>query len=70
MLGVILMNKKEAVAYAQLTLDYMLSSKYNGKLTPAALGIEMNQAFKLYDKDVAVIMAHSIVETERGRIAR
>ena len=26
------MNKKEAVAYAQITLDYMQSSKYTGEI--------------------------------------
>ena len=26
------MNKKEAIAYAQITLEYMLSSKYNGEI--------------------------------------
>ena len=35
------MNKNEAVSYAQITLDYMLSSKYKGKLSPASLGTEM-----------------------------
>lgn len=62
------MNKTEAISYAQITLDYMLSSKYKGKLTPGKLGVEMKQAFKLYDRDVAVIMAKSIVETESGFI--
>ena len=28
------MNKKEAIAYAQITLDYMQSSKYTGKINP------------------------------------
>ena len=31
------MNKREAVAYAQITLDYMQSSKYTGILTPDTL---------------------------------
>lgn len=35
------MNKKEAVAYAQITLDYMQSSKYKGELNPETLSIEM-----------------------------
>ena len=59
------MNKKEAVAYAQITLDYMQSSKYKVELNPETLGIEMKQCFKLYPKDVAVIVANNIVETEK-----
>ncbi len=59
------MNKKEAIAYAQITLNYMQSSKYEGELNPCTFAIEMKQAFKLYPKDVALIMAKSIVETEQ-----
>lgn len=46
------MNKKEAVAYAQFTLNYMQSSKYTNEINPENLGIEMRQAFKLYPKKV------------------
>ncbi|MBS5857878.1 MAG: hypothetical protein KIC60_05270 [Clostridium sp.] len=59
------MNKKEAVAYAQITLDYMQSSKYKGKLNPDTLGVEMRQCFKLYPKDVVVIMANNMVENQK-----
>ncbi len=52
------MNKKEAIAYAKITLDYMQSSKYKGKLNPKAFEIEMKQCFKLYTKDVAKIIAN------------
>ena len=41
MLEVLKMNKREAVAYAQITLDYMQSSKYTGILTPDTFGVEM-----------------------------
>ena len=58
------MNKNEAIAYAQITLDYMQSSKYTGKITPENLGIEMKQSFKLYTKDIATIMVHSMIETK------
>lgn len=40
----VIMNKKEAVAYAQVALDYMQSSKYKGEITPVTLGIEMKNA--------------------------
>lgn len=46
------MNKKEAVAYAQITLNYMQSSKYRKEINPDTLGIEMRQCFKLYPKDM------------------
>lgn len=59
------MNKKEAIAYAQITLNFMQSSKYSGKITPETFGVEMKQAFKLYPRDVAVIMAKSIVEIDQ-----
>ena len=53
------MNKKEAVAYAQITLDFMQSSKYTGKITPDTLGIEMRQAFKLYPRNIVLNIAES-----------
>lgn len=53
------MNKKEAVAYAQITLDYMQSSKYTGKVTPETLGIEMKQSFRLYSHDIVQNIAES-----------
>lgn len=53
------MNKKEAVAYAQITLDYMQSSKYNGKLNPDTLAIEMKQTFKLYPRNIVLNIAES-----------
>ena len=60
-----LMNKKEAIAYAQITLDYMQSSKYMGELNPETFGVEMKQAFNLYPKDVALIVAQNIIETKK-----
>lgn len=59
------MNKKEAIAYAQITLDYMQSPKYNGQINVENLGIEMKQCFKLYSRDVAPIIANNILETEK-----
>ena len=62
LLGVLLMNKKEAIAYAQVTLDYMQSSKYHDEITPDTLGFEMRQCFKLYPKDTIQIVANSQAE--------
>lgn len=53
------MNKKEAVAYAQITLNYMQSSKFEGEITPDTLGIEMRQAFELYPRDIVLNIAES-----------
>ena len=52
-----MMNKKEAVAYAQIALNYMQSSKYNGEINAETLGIEMRQAFKLYPKNLILTIA-------------
>ena len=53
------MNKKDAVAYAQVTLNYMQSSKYKGEITPITLGIEMKQCFKLYPRNIIQNIADS-----------
>ena len=51
------MNKKEAVAYAQVTLNYMQSSKYTGEINSITLGIEMKQTFKLYRNSIICCIA-------------
>lgn len=51
------MNKKEAVAYAQVTLNYMQSSKYDNEINPDTLAIEMKQAFRLYPKNLILTIA-------------
>lgn len=53
------MNKKEAIAYAQVTLDYMQSSKYTGEINPVTLGIEMKQCFKLYPRNLIESIANA-----------
>ncbi len=55
----LLVNKREAVAYAQIALDFMQSSKYTGKITPETLAIEMKQAFKLYNRNIVLNIADS-----------
>lgn len=59
------MNKKQAVAYAQIALDYMQSSKYKGLINPITLGIEMKQAFKLYTRDIIVNIAEAQLEARK-----
>lgn len=58
------MNKKQAIAYAQVTLDYMQSSKYTGKFNLETFAIEMKQAFKLYSKDIILNIAESKLYAE------
>lgn len=59
------MNKKEAVAYAQIALNYLKSSSCKEKINLENLGVEMNNAFAMYPRDVATIMADKMVETEK-----
>lgn len=53
------MNKKQAIAYAQVTLDYMLSLKYNGPLNADTFAIEMKQAFKEYPSSIILSTAEA-----------
>ena len=63
------MNKKEAVAYAQITLDHMQSSKYKGKITPETFGMEMRQCFKLYPRNLVLSIAESKIFAKKALIA-
>lgn len=53
------MNKKECIAYAQITLDFMQSAKYVGKINPDTFAIEMRQAFKLYPRNIVLNIAQA-----------
>ena len=59
------MNKKEAIAYAQITLNYMKGAKYNGPITAKTFGIEMRQAFKLYPKNLVLTIADAQLQAEQ-----
>lgn len=59
------MNKNEAVAYAQITLNYMQSSKYTGKLNPETFALEMRQAFKLYTHDIVQHIANEQINANK-----
>ena len=59
------MNKKQAIAYAQIALETMLRSDYKNKVNIQNLGIEMKQAFRLYTRDMAIITADSILYAEK-----
>ena len=59
------MNKKQAVVYAQVTLNYMQSSKYHEEINTDTLGIEMRQCFKLYPKELVQTIANSQAEIRK-----
>lgn len=59
------MNKKESVAYAQVALNFMQSSKYTGEVNPEALGVEMRQAFKLYPRNLIVTIADAQIKSAK-----
>lgn len=59
------MNKKEAVAYAQITLDFMQSFKYKGKITPETFGMEMRQCFKLYPRNIVLGIADAQIQANK-----
>lgn len=59
------MNKKEAIAYAQITLETMLHPSYKGKLNLENFSIEMKQAFKLYPRNIVLNIAESKIYAER-----
>ena len=63
------MNKKQAVAYAQIALNYMQSSKYKGVINSKALGIEMKQAFRLYTRDIVIDIAKAQIKASEKLIA-
>ena len=52
------MNKKEAIAYAQIALENMIRTR-NKEITIEDLGMNMKAAFKLYPRDVALITAEA-----------
>ena len=59
------MNKKEAVAYAQIALESMLHSTYKQEINLQNFAIEMRQAFKVYPKDIVLNIAESKVLAEK-----
>lgn len=61
------MNKKQAIAYAQVTLNFMQSSKYNGKINSNTLEIEMKQAFKMYPCNLIENIAKAQIESQKAK---
>ena len=58
------MNKKEAIAYAQIALESMNITN-NTNLSLADLGMNMKSAFRLYNREMALITADAKVYAEK-----
>lgn len=58
------MNKKEAIAYAQIALECMNRTN-NTNLSLADLAMNMKSAFRLYNKETAVTMADAKIYAEK-----
>ncbi len=61
------MNKKEAIAYAQIALENMLRTN-DKEITLADLGMNMKSAFRLYKRDIALNTAEAKLYEERKLI--
>ena len=59
------MNKKTAISYAQIALNYLKSSDNTEEINLENIGKEMDIAFKLYSQSVANLMAKNMVEIEK-----
>lgn len=58
------MNKKEAIAYAQIALDNMNRTNRTN-LYLADLDMNMKSAFRLYDRKMALITAEAKLYAEK-----
>ena len=59
------MNKKTAISYAQIALNYLKSPDNTEEITLENIDKVMNTAFKLYSESVANLMAKNMLETEK-----
>ena len=58
------MTKGQAIAYAQITLNFIKNPDNNMKLTLKNFIKEMQDAFKLYPANSAKMLAKNMEETE------
>ena len=58
------MTKGQAIAYAQITLNFIKNPDNNVKLTLKNFRKEMKDAFKLYPANSAKMLAKNMEETE------
>lgn len=59
------MNKREAIAYGQITFESMMRSDFKGELSVENFGLEMKQAFKIYPRSIALNIAEGKVYAEK-----
>lgn len=59
------MNKKEAICYAQITLEKMLSSNFKQELNLQNFELEMKAVFKIYPKNMVLQIAEAKVYAEK-----
>lgn len=59
------MNKKEAISYAQITLEKMLSSSFKKELNLQNFEIKMKEAFKIYPRNMVLQIAEAKVYAEK-----
>ena len=55
------MNKKEAVAYAQVALHTLQTSENKDNITTAMLGMKMREIFREHDRQQVMIRATGIL---------
>ena len=60
------MTKGQAIAYAQITLNFIKNPDNNMKLTLKNFRKEMQDAFKLYPANYAKMLAKNMEETEEA----
>lgn len=65
LLEVYYMNKREAIAYGQITFESMMRSDFKGKLSVENFGLEMKQAFKIYPRNIVLNIAEGKVYAEK-----
>ncbi len=53
------MNKKQAIAYAKIALDFMMSKEFNEEINLENLEKEMMQAFKIYPRYIVQDIANA-----------
>ncbi len=59
------MNQKEAISYAQITLEKMLSASFKQELNLQNFEIKMKEAFKIYPRNMVLQIAEAKVYAEK-----
>lgn len=61
------MNKRQAIAYARVALNYMQSSNYNKEINAENLGKEMEQTFEIYKSNIIIDIAEAQSLAEKDK---